>query len=140
MADRWSKAKRSQVMSRIRSRGNKGTELRLIEILRAHRITGWRRRQRLLGNPDFVFRRKHVAVFVDGCFWHGCPRCYRRPGSNQTYWDDKFIRNRRRDRQVSRKLAAAGWTVIRLWEHSLSADRKVAEKIRGKLLSRRRSK
>ncbi|MBI3222072.1 MAG: hypothetical protein HYZ46_03125 [Nitrosomonadales bacterium] len=71
MSDIWSKQKRSEVMSLIRSRGNKATELRLIEIFREHGITGWRRNQKLIGKPDFTFRRERIVVFVDGCFWHG---------------------------------------------------------------------
>ena len=80
MADIWNKRKRSEVMALIRLRGNKATELRLVSIFRLHRITGWRRRQKLTGKPDFVFRKERVCVFVDGCFWHGCKKCYRRPG------------------------------------------------------------
>ena len=72
-------------MSLIRSRGNKATELRLIEIFRERVITGWRRNQPLLGKPDFTFRRERVVVFVDGCFWHGCPKCYKRPASNRKF-------------------------------------------------------
>ena len=74
MTDVFSKKKRSQVMAAIRSKGNKTTELRLASILRAHGISGWRRHQPLFGKPDFVFRRERLAVFVDGCFWHGCPQ------------------------------------------------------------------
>lgn len=89
MTDIWSKQKRSEVMSLIRSHGNKATELRLIKIFREFHITGWRRNQPLFGKPDFTFRRERVVVFVDGCFWHGCPKCYKRPGSNQEFWDTK---------------------------------------------------
>ena len=60
-------------MSRIRGRGNKDTEIALAKLLRANDISGWRRNQALIGKPDFIFRRERVAVFVDGCFWHGCP-------------------------------------------------------------------
>src|ERR1035437_6304525 len=120
MADIWSKRKRSEVMSLVHSHGNKATELRLIEVLRAHGIAGWRRRQKLPGNPDFVFRKGHACVFVDGCFWHGCPRCYRRPESHRAYWDAKVQRNRERDRLVTRELRSAGWRVVRIWEHQLS--------------------
>lgn len=130
MADIWNKQKRSEVMSRIRSQGNKDTELRLISIFREARITGWRRKQPLFGKPDFVFRKQRLAVFVDGCFWHGCPRCYRRPASNQTYWDEKVQRNQKRDLQVTRELRRAGWHVLRIWEHQLS------EKERGRLIKR----
>lgn len=120
MADIWSKRKRSAVMRRIRSQGNEATELRLIEVLREHRIPGWRRKQALPGNPDFVFREQRVCVFTDGCFWHGCPNCYRRPGSNREYWDQKVQRNRKRDQEVNRALRKAGWRVLRIWEHELS--------------------
>ena len=119
MADIWSKKKRSEVMSLIRSRGNKATELRLIEIFREFHVTGWRRNQKLLGKPDFTFRRERVVVFVDGCFWHGCPKCYKRPGSNQEFWDAKIEGNRKRDRHVSRELRLEGWKVVRIWQHQL---------------------
>jgi len=119
MVDVFSKAKRSDVMSRIRSRGNKDTELRLIAIFRKHQIVGWRRHVKLAGKPDFVFPAARVAIFVDGCFWHGCPRCYRRPHSNQAYWDAKVHRNRQRDSETDRMLRKLGWRVVRLWEHDL---------------------
>jgi len=120
MADIWSKAKRSKVMSFIRSHGNTATELKLIEIFKAHCIIGWRRKQNLTGKPDFVFRKERVCIFVDGCFWHGCPKCYRRPGSNRAYWDAKVQRNRKRDLLVTRVLRKDGWRVLRIWEHQLS--------------------
>jgi DNA mismatch endonuclease, patch repair protein len=120
MPDIWNNRKRSEVMSLIRSHGNKATELRLIAIFRTHQITGWRRKQKLLGNPDFIFRRKRACIFVDGCFWHGCPKCYRRPGSNRKYWDEKVQKNRARDRDVNRKLRKLGWRVLRIWEHELT--------------------
>lgn len=120
-SDIFTKAKRSDVMSRIRSSGNKATELALIKLFRQHGIAGWRRRQKVFGKPDFLFREKRLAVFVDGCFWHGCPRCYRRPQSHQRFWDAKVARNRRRDRLVSAVLRREDWRVLRIWEHSLAA-------------------
>lgn len=119
MADVFTTAKRSEVMSRIRSSGNAKTELRLISLFRKNGIVGWRRKQRLCGRPDFVFRKHRIVIFVDGCFWHGCPRCFRRPTSNQAYWDRKIARNRLRDRHVTTALRRSGWTVIRIWEHLL---------------------
>jgi len=119
MVDIWSRRKRSEVMALVRSRGNKATELALARIFRRHRISGWRRNQALVGKPDFIFRKLAVALFVDGCFWHGCPRCYRRPKSNQRFWDAKVIQNRNRDRNVNRELRKLGWKVIRIWEHDL---------------------
>jgi DNA mismatch endonuclease (patch repair protein) len=126
LSDIWSKKKRSEVMSLIRSRGNKATELRLIEIFREYGITGWRRNQALFGKPDFTFRRERVVVFVDGCFWHGCPKCYKRPGSNQEFWDAKFAANRKRDRYVSHELRRGGWKVVRIWQHQLGKPARVA--------------
>lgn len=129
MVDIWSKQKRSDVMSRIRSTGNAETELRMIKICREHGIAGWRRKLPMLGKPDFTFRRQRVVVFVDGCFWHGCPRCFRRPSSNQGYWDAKILGNRRRDRAVSKELRHAGWRVIRFWQHDLNYSARVAKKL-----------
>jgi DNA mismatch endonuclease (patch repair protein) len=61
-----------------------------------------------------------VVIFVDGCFWHGCPRCYRRPASNTKYWDSKVSKNRQRDRKVRVTLRRCGWRVLRIWEHELA--------------------
>jgi len=130
MVDVISVEDRSVLMARIRSNGNKSTELKLVEIFKANGITGWRRKQDLPGKPDFVFKRSRVCVFVDGCFWHGCPKCYRSPHSNQAYWSTKIERNRTRDRFVARTLKASGWKVLRIWEHQL------ADKVRGRLLLR----
>lgn len=121
MTDVFTAAKRSDVMSRIRSRGNKATELRLIELFRKAGIKGWRRNQNLVGKPDFVFRVARIAIFVDGCFWHGCPQCYRRPSSNRKSWDAKIAHNRQRDREVTRSLQKADWCVLRIWEHELAS-------------------
>ena len=125
MPDVFTIAKRSQVMSRIRGHGNKNTELALVKIFRAHHITGWRRHRPIFGKPDFIFSRNRLAIFVDGCFWHGCPRCYRRPKSNRKFWDAKIAQNRARDRKVSRELRRLGWHVIRIWEHDLTKRDKI---------------
>ncbi|MFA6013513.1 MAG: very short patch repair endonuclease [Gallionellaceae bacterium] len=129
MTDIWSKQKRSEVMSLIRSRGNKATELRLIEIFREFHITGWRRNQLLLGKPDFTFKRERVVVFVDGCFWHGCPKCYKRPSSNQEFWDAKIANNRKRDRLVNRELRRLEWRVVRIWQHQLVNAVRIAGRV-----------
>lgn len=106
-------------MRAVRATGNRSTELKLIALFRAAHITGWRRKVRLFGRPDFVFSSLRVAVFVDGCFWHGCPRHLRSPASNVDYWAKKIARNRSRDVLVSRQLRREGWRVIRIWEHEL---------------------
>jgi len=112
-------------MSRIRSRGNRDTELRMVELLRDHRITGWRRTCKLFGKPDFVFEREKVALFVDGCFWHGCPRPKHGPVPKRraAWWSAKLARNKERDRIVTRTLRNAGWKVLRIWECDLVATR-----------------
>ena len=76
--------------------------------------------------PDLVFTRRKVAVFVDGCFWHVCPEHGRDPTTNEWYWAPKLRRNIERDRAADAALGAAGWTVVRLWEH-VPLDAAVAE-------------
>jgi DNA mismatch endonuclease (patch repair protein) len=86
-------------------------------------VRGWRRGRRTEGaRPDFVFVTPRLAVFVDGCFWHGCPRCSKRPVTNTTYWDEKILRNQRRDESQTAALREAQWTVLRFWGHQLEAD------------------
>jgi DNA mismatch endonuclease (patch repair protein) len=116
-------------MAKIRSKGNKSTELRLVAILREHRVSGWRRNMELPGRPDFVFRKHRLAVFVDGCFWHGCPLHCRMPKSRIEYWKPKIARNKKRDKVVQSTLRASGWRVLRIWEHELSDNKRVAEMI-----------
>jgi len=125
MTDVFSKARRSVVMSRIRSRGNEETELALIRILRSSNINGWRRNWPLEGKPDFVFPIKRLVIFVDGCFWHGCPMHGTQPASNQAYWQPKLERNKRRDKQVTRALRKDGWRVLRVWHHDLSRKNRI---------------
>ncbi len=128
-------------MAAVRSRDNKTTELRLIAILREHGITGWRRRAGLPGKPDFVFRPERMAVFVDGCFWHGCRWHCRMPQDHRAYWQRKIARNVARDRATNRLLGQRGWHVLRVWEHSLRQAAAVAEKLKSELSkSRRRCK
>src|SRR5262245_20645110 len=117
-------------MSRIRSRGNAATELRFIQILRNHKVTGWRRGTDLPGHPDFVFRKERVVVFVDGDFWHGNPRKFRLPKSNLSYWEQKILSNRRRDKRITRKLRNGGWIVVRFWQTSLKNEKIVIERLK----------
>lgn len=125
MADVFTTDKRSAVMARIRSRGNRDTELRMILLFRIHGLTGWRRHLDLPGRPDFVFRKQRVAVFIDGCFWHGCPQHFRMPKSREEYWSAKIASNKTRDRLATRELQRRGWVVIRLWEHDITAKASV---------------
>jgi DNA mismatch endonuclease (patch repair protein) len=112
---------RSELMSRVRSKRNATTELKLLALLRSAKVSGWRRNFPLLGNPDFIFPKSKLAVFVDGCFWHG-HRCGRdlTPKRNTLLWREKIVGNQRRDRRNTRILRAVGWRVIRIWECALS--------------------
>ncbi|HUI07027.1 MAG TPA: very short patch repair endonuclease [Verrucomicrobiae bacterium] len=112
---------RSELMSRIRSSGNLTTEIRLARLLRKSHMAGWRRGLAIPGQPDFAWPVLKVAVFVDGCFWHGhdCDRNLK-PKRNARYWQEKIQRNVARDRRVSRRLKKNGWTVIRIWECMLT--------------------
>jgi DNA mismatch endonuclease (patch repair protein) len=123
MSDVFTREKRSAVMARIRGAGNKDTELRLIALMRAAGIRGWRRKAAIFGKPDFVFPKERVAVFVDGCFWHGCPIHATWPKQNAEFWLTKISKNQARDRLVNRELRKAGWRVLRIWEHELTRKR-----------------
>ena len=90
-----------------------------MQLFRRHHITGWRRRQSIFGKPDFVFPKLKLAVFVDGCFWHCCPKHCNRPANNAAFWRRKLDANRQRDRLVGRTLRKMGWQVLRVWEHEL---------------------
>ena len=120
MTDVFSKAKRSEVMARIRGRGNKATEMALVAMFRKSGIRGWRRHTSLVGRPDFTFSAARLVVFVDGCFWHGCRRHWRLPSGNREFWRAKLDANRARDRKVGRTLRQLGWRVVRIWEHDVS--------------------
>ena len=120
MADIYSQTKRSEIMSRVRGYGNRSSEHRLIGIFKAASITGWRRKQPLFGRPDFIFPKQRLAVFVDGCFWHGCPVHASCPSTNRAFWKLKLSRNKDRDRLVTRVLRSRGWRVLRIWHHQLS--------------------
>jgi DNA mismatch endonuclease (patch repair protein) len=150
MADVFSKNKRSEVMSRIRSRGNKDTELALATLFRQHKITGWRRQVQVVTStlntssglrppfphpmrrrsrrlevkvrPDFIFPKLRLAVFVDGCFWHGCPKHATQPKNNRAFWRRKFSANKERDALVNRTLRRANWRVVRIWECALKKN------------------
>ncbi|MBI5386116.1 MAG: very short patch repair endonuclease [Verrucomicrobia bacterium] len=123
MADVFNKAKRSQIMSRVRGHGNERTELALVSLLRRNRLSGWRRNQPVFGKPDFIFRQQRLVVFVDGCFWHGCPLHATKPATNRAFWRKKLARNKARDRLVNRTLRKAGWRVMRIWQHELARKR-----------------
>jgi len=111
---------RSRAMAAVKGRGNKSTERRLRLGLVRGGVRGWRVRPKgLRGNPDFLFPEVRVAIFVDGCFWHGCLDCGHVPRTNRAFWAAKIERNRERDRATKEQLEAEGFRVLRFWEHEL---------------------
>jgi len=139
VTDWLTREQRSRNMASIRSKDNTTTERAFLAILRRAGISGWRRHLNLSGKPDFVFRSQRLAIFLDGCFWHGCPRCYRLPQDNRSYWKKKLIGNRLRDRRRSRELRLLGWRVLRVWEHILKSRRgrsRILEKVAAALKER----
>ena len=119
MSDIFDKAKRSEIMSVVRSKSNKSTELKLISIFRNNHIHGWRRNYNVKGHPDFVFLDMKIAIFVDGCFWHGHDCRNTRPVDHAEYWNKKRERNIQHDKEVTELFQRRGWTVIRIWECEL---------------------
>ena len=120
LMDVFSRQKRSEVMSRIRGKDNVSTERRMAALLRSRGIAGWRFRPvDIFGRPDIYFPHLRLAIFLDGCFWHACPKCFQMPAQNRSFWVVKVRENLKRDRQVNRSLRGEGLKVIRLWEHDL---------------------
>lgn len=122
----------SQHMRGIRTRQT-GVERRARKVLRIHELKFKGNVRGLPGTPDLVLSDYNVAIFVNGCFWHGCPRCFRTPKHNREWWTNKINTNRRRDRRVSRKLRERGYSVLHLWEHD--SDLRMTVRI-NKLVSR----
>lgn len=122
--DVFTAAKRSQIMSKVRSTGNASTELKLIAEFKERKITGWRRKSKIFGHPDFIFPKLRVAVFVDGCFWHGHDCRNTKPKDNADYWRAKIERNQRRDQAATERLTALGYRVVRIWECEFQKKRR----------------
>lgn len=117
MADKVDRATRSKIMASIKGTGTR-MELAARPVLEA---LGFEYQPKdVFGKPDFAHRDAMVAVFLDGCFWHGCPEHYRPPDNNADFWEKKVNANRRRDESVTKLLVESGWAVIRVWEHELN--------------------
>ncbi len=131
MTDILSKAARSALMSKVRAKGNRSTERRFETLLRSNRIWGWTKHPPAIpGRPDFYFARHRVAVFVDGCFWHACPRCGRLPKSRVGFWRAKIDANWMRDQVIKRRLRRMDFRVVRIWEHDLGRKTSVERVLR----------
>ena len=119
MADIFSPKKRSDIMRKVKSGKNKSTELRMIDFFRRDGITGWRRNYPVKGHPDFVFLERKIAIFVDGCFWHGHNCRNTHPENHKDYWEKKREWNMEHDRAVTKMFESRGWIVLRIWECEL---------------------
>lgn len=119
MADVFDKSKRSEIMRAVKSSKNKSTEEKLITYFKENSITGWRRNYKVYGKPDFVFLKLRIAIFADGCFWHGHNCRNTNLEQNKEYWQRKIARNIARDADVTKHLEKLGWNVIRIWECEL---------------------
>jgi len=138
MSDVFSKEKRSEIMSKVKSKNNYSTERKMISLFKNYKIKGWRRNYKVRGKPDFVFLKAKIAIFVDGCFWHGHDCRNLRPQTNVDYWTSKIERNKKRDREVTEYLKNKGWKVLRIWECELKKSniektaKKIIEAVKGK--------
>jgi len=124
MTDTLVPAARSALMARVKARGNKSTEIAVMRTLRQAGIKAWTRHPKEIpGTPDFWFPQQRLALFVDGCFWHACPRCGRIPKSRRAFWLAKIQTTASRDRRIRRVLRARGISTMRVWEHEVAAGR-----------------
>lgn len=119
MSDVLTKKQRSFNMSMIRSKDTK-PEKKLRKKLYSSGLRGYRCNYNLLGKPDIVFPAKKIAIFVDGCFWHKCPKCFQKPATNKAFWVKKLSANVMRDKKVNLELKKQGWLVLRFWEHDIT--------------------
>ena len=133
MPDAFSKKKRSQIMSKIRSKNTK-LELEFKKLLTGLRF---RYQPKVIGKPDFASKKLKIAIFIDSCFWHKCPKHFRQPNSNKSYWKPKINGNVKRANEVNKLLKKEGWRVIRFWEHEVTKNpEKYLDKVKMNLRSK----
>lgn len=118
MTDVLTPEQRHKNMSHIKGK-NTSPEIKLRKLLWSSGIRGYRVHYGLPGKPDIVFTRQKVVIFIDGCFWHKCPVCFRPPATNAEFWNEKLGKNVERDKIVTEKLEGDGWLVLRFWEHEV---------------------
>jgi len=114
--DKLSKAQRSFTMSRIRSKWTTPEKI-THNFLKSNKIKH-KMHPKLKGSPDVVLKEKKIAIFIHGCFWHGCKKCYKKPESNKKYWESKIRNNKKRDKTNSNLLRTNKWKILTIWEHS----------------------
>jgi len=118
MVDVHTPKQRSYNMSMIRGKNTK-PELILRKLLSSYSIKGYRLNVKMTGKPDMIFGKYKVVIFIDGCFWHKCPKCFIEPENNKKFWKSKIEGNVKRDKTVNKILKKEGWQVIRIREHLL---------------------
>jgi len=125
--DNLSREDRVRTMRAVKGMGT-GLERRVRAMLAGRRISGWKVHPAgIVGNPDFTFVGRKIALFIDGCFWHGCPVCQRPlPVANADYWKRKIARNVERDSRNRKRLETEGWLVLSIWEHELKRGKRPA--------------
>ena len=121
MADNLSREKRSKVMASIRGKNTK-PEVTIRKILWMKGMRYRIHNKSVFGTPDISIKKKKIAIFVDGCFWHGCNRCYKEPKTNVEFWRNKIIQNKKRRIKVRRHLKKEGWRILEFWEHEINSD------------------
>jgi DNA mismatch endonuclease (patch repair protein) len=121
MGDTFTPEVRSRIMRAVKGRDT-SIEKKVRSALWIRGLRFRKNDKRIVGKPDIVFPRSKLVVFLDSCFWHGCPLHLRRPKSNQDYWQKKVARNMLRDTQVTFACTELGWTVLRIWEHELKEN------------------
>ncbi len=133
MADNLKPVDRRKAMRAVKGKGT-SLEVRLFSMLAGMHLKGWRKNVTwLAGKPDVVFEKERLTIFIDGCFWHGCPRCHRKlPQTNREYWSRKINRNIVLAKATNRQLRNDGWLVIRIWEHEIR-NSIIIEKIKLKI-------
>jgi len=109
-----------KIMQAVRGKGNSTTEARFRAALAKAGISGWRANCKLVsGSPDIFFPNARLAIFLDGCFWHGCDLCGHTPKKNSQFWGSKITRNKERDKRTTALLRRKGISVVRFWEHDI---------------------
>lgn len=116
--DNLNKKQRSYCMSKIRYLNTK-IEVSFRKYIWNKNLRGYRIKNKLPGKPDVYFPRKKIAVFIDGCFWHKCPKCFIPPKSEKKYWRQKIKRNVQRDKKTTKALEKENISVLRFWEHEV---------------------
>lgn len=116
--DNLTKKQRSYCMSHIKSTGTT-PEVMFRKYLWHNGLKNYRIKNKLIGKPDVYFKKQKIAVFIDGCFWHGCPKCFIAPKSNSLFWKNKIDKNVKRDKQINKLLKTKGIKIIRFWEHEI---------------------